>query len=67
MRYVMRLKIALLGLVAILLTSCGPTGIDKCAGWKPIYLDEASLNGLTNRDAADILAHNDYGRVRCGW
>ena len=41
-------------------------GID-CAGWRAIPLDAASIDGLTDRDAAAVLAHNLYGRERGCW
>ena len=63
----MRLKIALIA-AAFLLTACvNGGGATNCAGWKPIRLDAASIDGLTERDARDILAHNEFGAQRCGW
>ena len=66
MSFGMRLKTALL-ISAMLVTACAPTGPASCAGWKPIRLDAASIDGLTSRDAEAILAHNLYGREACGW
>lgn len=57
----------LLGLV-VLATACVPTGkSDACAGWKPIRLADTSINGLTDQDAGEILAHNEFGRARGCW
>ncbi len=52
----------------ILVTSCAPTGRgNNCAGWKPIYLDTASVDGLTERDAGAILGHNIFGQKQGCW
>ena len=56
----------------MLLTSCDLTGpaLDRatiCAGWEAMYLDEASIDGLTQRDAETILAHNRFGRAQGCW
>ncbi len=60
-------KIGLL-LTAMLVTGCVQTGAsDPCAGWKPIRLADVSIDGLTDQDAAEVLAHNEYGRVRKCW
>ena len=56
-------------LLVTLVTGCARTGsggID-CAGWRAIPLDAASIDGLTDRDAAAVLAHNAYGRERGCW
>lgn len=62
----MRSIIALL-LIAMLASGCATTGpAEVCAGWKPIRLDAQSVEGITDRDAEAILAHNEFGqRVRC--
>ncbi len=57
-------KIALLA-TATLVTACVGTGGNSCAGWKPIRLADASIDGLTDQDAAEILAHNEFWRKRC--
>lgn len=63
----MKLSATLL-VAAMLLASCGKTGsVSECAAFKTIYLDEATLHGMTERDAADILAHNETGAALCGW
>jgi len=60
-------KIGLLA-AALLVTGCTATGrSDACAGWKPIRLAAASIDGLTDQDAAEVLAHNEYGRARGCW
>jgi hypothetical protein len=55
-------------LAAVMLApACVPNGAsDPCAGWKPIRLAEASIDGLTDQDAAEVLAHNEFWRARCG-
>lgn len=59
---------AILLVAGLLLTGCATSGsVNSCAGFKPIYLDEATLHGMTERDAADILAHNETGAALCGW
>jgi hypothetical protein len=63
----MKLTIALLVSVT-LVTSCAPTGpTSNCAGWKAIRLSGAGIDGLPQTDAQAVLAHNEYGRARCGW
>ena len=61
-----RSRIALL-LIATLASGCATTGpAEVCAGWKAIRLDEESIDGLTDRDAEAILAHNEFGRsIKC--
>lgn len=52
----------------LLLTSCAKTGpSDGCAGWRPIVLDGVSIDGLTEADAATVLAHNRFGRAQGCW
>jgi hypothetical protein len=53
--------------LATLASGCVPTGNANCAGWKPIRLDPQSIDGLTERDAREILSHNEFGLARCGW
>ena len=51
-----------------LAASCTRTGGgSSCAGWTPITLDRSSIDGLTERDAQLILAHNEFGVVRGCW
>jgi hypothetical protein len=56
-------------LVSVMLVSaCGATGpSNACAGWKPITLATQSIDGLTDQDAQEILAHNLFGRERGCW
>lgn len=62
----MKLTATLLALM--LVTACAnPGGGIDCAGWRPILLDGVSINGLTDRDASAVLAHNEYGRARGCW
>ena len=61
----------MLGLL-MLLPSCVTNGLalDRatiCAGWEAIMLDPASIDGLTERDARDILAHNEFGLSQGCW
>jgi len=52
----------------MLLMSCGVTGPnDACAGWKALRMDAASIDGLTEHDAAAVLAHNRFGRALGCW
>lgn len=48
-------------------SACTMTGAGDCAGWRQIRLDAVSINGLTDRDAASVLAHNEFGRERGCW
>lgn len=63
----MRLKIASLGILAILVTGCVGTGSVDCAGWRPIRLSDATITVMTRAEAADVLAHNGAGRTRGCW
>ena len=58
--------------MVMLLPSCMTSGpaIDRatiCAGWEAIMLDPASIDGLTERDARAILAHNEFGLAQDCW
>lgn len=67
MRCAMKSRTGLI-VMAFLLTGCVSGGAGtNCAGWKPIRLDAASIAGLTDRDARDVLAHNEFGAARCNW
>jgi len=59
------------GLLLMLTLSSGcatiGTGSNSCAGFKPILLERASIDGMTQTDARAVLAHNEFGRARCGW
>jgi hypothetical protein len=67
MKSAMRLRPVLI-VAAILLTGCVSSGGGtECAGWRAIRLDDASIDGLTDRDARAVLAHNEYGRARGCW
>ena len=55
-------------LILILVSGCvSGGGGSNCAGWEAIRLDGASIDGLTDRDARAILAHNEFGRARGCW
>lgn len=38
-----------------------------CVGWAKIRLDDASIDGLTDGDAEEILAHNLHGKAAGCW
>ncbi|KPU84120.1 hypothetical protein JI58_05665 [Marinosulfonomonas sp. PRT-SC04] len=66
------MKLIMMCAAAMLLTSCekiGPAidGATVCAGWRLIPLDPASIDGLSERDAESILAHNQFGRSLDCW
>ncbi len=52
---------------ALLVTGCVQTGGSNCAGWKPIRLADESIDGLTDQDAGEVLAHNEFGKARGCW
>lgn len=58
---------AMLLMTLTLSAACVKIGADSCAGWEEIRLDAVSIDGLTDRDARAILAHNEFGAARCGW
>lgn len=60
----MKLKIVLL-LSVTLVAACVRTGPNNCAGWKPIILAPESIDGLTDQDAREILAHNEFWNAEC--
>jgi len=62
----MKLRLMLIALLT-LSGGCVTSGGDSCAGWKPIRLDLASIDGLTERGARDVLAHNEFGVARGCW
>lgn len=62
----MKWTIALL-LSVTLVSGCVTSGPSECAGWKPIRLAQQSIDALTDQDAAEILAHNVFGRERGCW
>jgi hypothetical protein len=60
----------LIGTLALvtLTSACVTNGKDSgCAGWQAIRLDGQSIDGLTERDARAVLAHNEFGRARSCW
>jgi len=65
MKHAMRLT-AMLALVT-LTGGCVTGGAGSgCAGWQAIRLDAASIDGLTDRDARAVVAHNEFWKIRCG-
>ena len=66
----MRRATRLIGMLALvtLTSACVTAGKGSgCAGWQAIRLDAASIDGLTDRDARAVLAHNEFGKNQCGW
>lgn len=63
------MKLMLMWLVlAMPVIGCAPTGASSpCAGWKPIILAGPSIDGLTEQDAGEVLAHNVYGAKQGCW
>ena len=65
------LKRILPAILPLLLTACGTIGheikvVDTACEWtKPIYVSKADI--ITDETAKQILAHNETGRLRCGW
>ena len=51
----------------MLASGCAMSGPSKCAGWQPIRLSEQSVAGLTEQDAREILAHNEFGLAQGCW
>lgn len=62
----MRLTTVLL-LSAMLVSGCVIGGGNSCAGFKPIILAGQSIDGLTDQDAREILAHNEFGKAQGCW
>ena len=61
-------SIALLLASLTLLAGCatnGPVTDGFCLEAKPILVSKADV--LTAETARQVLAHNEYGGVRCGW
>ncbi len=56
-------------LLSVTLSSgCVMTGnADGCAGWKPIRLEAATIDAMTEAEARDVLAHNEFGRELGCW
>lgn len=52
----------------MLVSGCvGIGGGADCSAWRAIQLDDASIDGLTARDARDILVHNVTGQKLGCW
>ena len=68
MKYGMKSKTALL-LIMTLVSGCAMNGSagNSCAGFRPIMLDAASVDGLTDRVAQAVLTHNTFGRAVGCW
>ncbi len=60
-----------IGLIAAVLLSSacvnGGGNPDGCAGWKPIILTDAAIEALSEDEAAEVLAHNEFGYERGCW
>lgn len=63
----LKYKVLLLFAMLFAVAGCVTTGRNDCAGWKPIRLAPQSIDALTDQDAAEILAHNVFGRERGCW
>ncbi len=66
----MKRAMRLIGTLALvtLISGCVTSGAGSgCAGWQAIRLDAASIDGLTDRDARAVLAHNEFGKARGCW
>ena len=59
------------GLLLMLTLSSGcvsvGTGSNSCAGFKQIRLTTATIDAMTEAEARDVLAHNEFGRARGCW
>lgn len=61
----------------LLVTACVPTGPAAtepppapptiCAGWKPIFLRETTIDALDDREIEAVLGHNEFGRSQLCW
>lgn len=60
-----------MSLAAALVTfasACATTGQgDGCAVFRPIYLEAADVDVISESAARAVLAHNETGREVCGW
>lgn len=60
-------------LVLPLVSACVPSGpvvIEAptvCAGWKPIFLRETTIDALDDGEVAAVLGHNEFGRTQGCW
>lgn len=61
-----------------LVSACVPTGPARiepapqtppviCAGWKPIFLREVTIDALDDGEIEAILGHNEYGETQRCW
>lgn len=61
----------LLTALAVPVASCGPQAANNdCAGWRPVYVDDATVDYLNARDPEalrEILAHHEAGQARGCW
>jgi hypothetical protein len=39
----------------------------NCAGWRPVLLTSNTIDMLTDGEADDILAHNEFGKEQKCW
>ena len=40
---------------------------DKCAGWKPVILTDVAIEAMSEDEAQDVLAHNEFGYENGCW
>lgn len=64
----MKWKIGLLAAV-LLNSACVKDGgsPDKCAGWKPVILTDVAIDAMSEDEAQDVLAHNEFGYESGCW
>lgn len=60
----------LLPALAVLVASCGPSANSDCAGWRPVQIDDATVDRLAEDDPAALralIAHHETGVARGCW
>ena len=51
-----------------LASGCTTNGrAEFCAGWRPIYLESASILSMSEQDADSVLSHNEFGQSIGCW
>ncbi len=67
------MKSTVMLLAALLVTGCVQSGpvltepVPDCAGWKPIFLRDATVDALDDREVEAILGHNEFGQSKGCW
>ncbi len=54
-------------ILMLFVAGCATGPATDCAGFKPIRPTPADVDAVSDRLAAEILAHNEFGRAHCGW